>query len=102
MDPEEVLGAAAHPSAELGPISPELALVDDVLAERARMLLPDPTERTRSPRVVPVAWSPPVSERPETARAPAGPQRRGRWRKTVLLAGLVFAAGAASGGFFGR
>ena len=66
------------------------------------MLLPDPTERTRRPRVVPVAWSPPVSERPEAARAPARPRRRSRWRRTVLLAGLVFAAGAASGGFLGR
>jgi len=102
--PEELLPrlGAAHSSHDLGPISPELALVDDVLAERARMLLPDPTERTRPPRVVPVAWRPPVSERQEAVRAGAGPQRRGRWRKTVLLAGLVFAAGAASGGFFGR
>lgn len=102
MDREEVLGAAAHPSAELGPISPELALIDPVLAERARMLLPDPTERTRRPRVVPVVWSPPVSERPKASRASERPQRRTRWRRTVLLAGLVFAAGAASGGFFGR
>ena len=93
---------AAHPSADLGPISPELALVDEVLAERARMLLPDPIERARRRRVVPVASSPLVSERPESTRAPAGPQRRSRWRRTVVLAGLVFAAGAASGGFLGR
>ena len=36
------------------------------------------------------------------SRASERPQRRSRWRRTVLLAGLVFAAGAASGGFFGR
>jgi hypothetical protein len=100
MDPEEVLGAAAHPSAELGPISPELALVDPVLAERARMLLPEPTEWTGRRRVVPVAS--PVSDRAEATGGPADPPRRRRWRKTLVLAGLVFAAGAASGGFLGR
>lgn len=102
MDLEEVLGAAAHPSAELGPISPELALIDPVLAERARMLLPDPAERTERRRVVPVASSSAVSDRAEAAGGPAGPPRRRRWRKTLVLAGLVFAAGAASGGFLGR
>ena len=56
---------------DLGPISPELALVDDVLAERARMLLPDPTERTRPPRVVPVA---------RARRFPSGRRRPGRRR----------------------
>jgi hypothetical protein len=89
---------AAHAPADLGPISPELALVDRVLAEQARTLLPDPVEWTRRRRQVPVAPNSPVSERPEAARSPAGLQRRSRWRRTVLLAGLVFAAGAASGG----
>lgn len=106
--PEEVLEwtrarlGAVHASADLGPISPELALVDPELAERARMLLPGPIEQARRRRVVPVASSPPVSERPESTRAPARPQRRGRWRRTALLAGLVFVAGAASGGLIGR
>jgi len=107
--PEEVLESniasrprlgAAHASADLGPISPELALVDNVLAERARVLLPDPTEGTRRRRVVPVASGPAVSEAAE--HVPADLHRRFRWRRTLLLAGLVFAAGAASGGFLSR
>ena len=101
MDTQEVLGAAT-PSAELGPISPELALVDPALAKRARMLLPDPTERTERRRVVPVASSSPVSDLAEAVGGPATPPRRRRWRRTLVLAGLVFAAGAASGGFLGR
>jgi hypothetical protein len=88
---------------ELGPISPELVLVDPVLAERARKLLPDPRERPR-PRVPLVAAessSVPVHEPLAIAAEPAPPPRNLRWRRTVVLAALVFAAGAISGNFLG-
>jgi hypothetical protein len=68
----------------LGPISPELALVDPALAERARRQLPDRFER---PRVE----TPAVAASPEVAVPPAeaGPRRRGR---KFLLAVAVGAA----------
>src|SRR4249919_2717979 len=97
------LGAVRPGGAELGPISPELALVDPLLAEQARRLLPDPGERL-TPRPRPAAApteSVPVTESVGEAALPAPPKVR-RWRRTVLLAGLVFAAGAASGGFLGE
>ncbi|HKD34630.1 MAG TPA: hypothetical protein VKB73_14390 [Gaiellaceae bacterium] len=73
----------------LGPISPELVLVDPLLAEQARKLLPDPAElyRPRPYRVV---------ERPSVL-VPLEPRPRRRWPRTVALAALVFGAGAASG-----
>jgi hypothetical protein len=76
--------------ADLGPISPELALIDPKLAERARRLLPDPRERPRLPRPLPKAV---------VAAQPVAPPRKPRWRRTVVLAALVFAAGAVSGNF---
>jgi hypothetical protein len=100
FDAEPRLGAIQAGDAELGPISPELALVDPALAETARQLLPDPRERSTS-RPRPVAASTPlrVVEQPEQTAPPARPRRRG-WRRAVLLAGLVLVFGAVAGGFF--
>jgi hypothetical protein len=96
------LGAVRAGGAELGPISPELALVDPVLSERARQLLPDPGERlTPRPRPAETSAFVPVAGQPEETALPAPPRKR-RWTRTVLLAGLVFAVGAASGGLLGE
>jgi hypothetical protein len=94
-----MLGASSD--AELGPISPELALIDPELAERARLLLPEPGEFPyRRSVVVPEPPSEAVAVEPEAPPAAAPPPRR--WRRTVVLASLVFAAGAASGGYLGE
>ncbi len=100
LEDEPRLGAVLTEGGELGPLSPELALVDPFLAERARRLLPDPRERPR-PVLRPVAAA--SVPRPTTAQAektaPETPPRRRRWRRTVLLAGAILAIGAVSGGF---
>jgi hypothetical protein len=87
---------------DLGPITPELALVDPVLAEQARKLLPDPQDALR-PRAR-VASAAHVSVAPAELRPvplpPLAPRPRRRWPRTVALAGLVFAAGALAGGVF--
>lgn len=75
----------------LGPISPELALVDPELAARARELLPEPREQPRPPRPAPPAA--PASEEPAARR---------RWPRTIALAVAIFVAGAVSGTFLGN
>jgi hypothetical protein len=72
---------------DLGPISPELVLVDPELAERARQVLPEPR---RPIRAVPAASVPVARPAPR------------RWRRTAVLAALIFATGAASGELLGR
>jgi len=83
---------AGRSDGDLGAISPELALIDPGLAERARQYLPQPGEQ-RKPR--------PTVAAPE-ALLPAAASPPRRWRRTVVLASLVFAAGAASGGYLGE
>jgi len=78
----------------LGPISPELVLVDPVLAEHARKLLPEPPER-HAPR------APIVREEPRSLIPPA-PRPRRRWPRTVALAAVMFAVGIALGGLLRR
>ena len=80
--------------AELGPISPELALVEPELARRARELLPDPQERPRPPRPVAPIPAPEPQAEPEV--------RRRRWPRTLALAIVIFVAGAASGTLLGN
>ena len=73
----------------LGPISPELVLVDPVLAELARDRLPEP---------------PRAQSFPEPTRPVPPPPRRGprRLRRTVALAVAVFTAGAVAPQFLGK
>jgi hypothetical protein len=75
------------PLEDMGPISPELVLIDPELAERARQVLPEPR---RPIRTEPAASVPVVQPAPR------------RWRRTAVLAALIFAAGAASSELLGR
>jgi hypothetical protein len=99
LDVENVSGL----SPDLGPISPELALVDPVLAAAARELLPLPgefrprssdepvlRERTAAPVDPPVV---PAAEPAPAAVEPAPPRRR-RGRRTAKAMVLAVAAAA--------
>ena len=71
LAPFRPLGASQRDEADLGPISPELALVDPLLAERARTLLPEPRKRPDSsePKLRPSACERPLSKCPAPAPA---------------------------------
>jgi len=101
---ELLLEAGQSDARTVGPISPELVLVDPVLAEYARKLLPEPGWATR--QHVPIAVDEPArsvapAEPPELSVASAVRPVRRRLLRTVVLAGLTFAAGATCGGLLG-
>ena len=99
--PEPPLGASQAADGSLGVISPELALVDPELAERARQLLPEPRERPKVPP--PVAAGPALAQQPAAKVAPDPEiRRRRRWLRMAALAAVIFVAGAASGTFLGN
>lgn len=98
---EPPLGASRAGDDSLGVISPELALVDPELAQRARQLLPEPRERPMVPP--PVEAGPALAQQPAAKVAPdPETRRRRRWLRMAVLAAVIFVAGAASGTFLGN
>ena len=97
LEPNQPFPTPSAGAEEVGPISPELVLVDPALAERARELLPEPRRFTmeQQPTVATARELPPAPV-PSTGRAPR------RWLRMAALAALILAAGAASGELLGR
>ncbi len=95
------LGTVPTGALDLGPISPELALVDPELARRARDLLPEPRERPTARRAFSVAPAPEEPAAREVSAEPEIQPPRRRWARAVVLAAAIFAAGAASGTVLG-
>ena len=91
--------APARGADELGPISPELVLVDPVLAERARTLLLDRPLYEDAARARRAA--PPLPPRPAPMLSWHSPAARGAAWKLVAFAALAFALGAVAGGVIG-
>jgi hypothetical protein len=79
---------------DLGPISPELVLIDPVLAERARARLSDPPEPPRRP-----SRPAPQVAVAEIAAEPVSPAPKSRLGRIAALAVLIFGAGALAGSF---
>ena len=89
----------ASTSTDLGPISPELALVDPELAEAARARLPErpsPAEATAPPPSPPPEVAP--EERPRDRLEPVADDRRGprSWLRTIVVVGVVTVAGTSA------
>jgi hypothetical protein len=101
------LQSGSHHAAKdetVGEVSPELALIDDALAARARAVLPEPedtidrlwrsaaTSRVKAPPAVAAA-------RATFPDASSPPPRRGRIRRRVLVGATVLAVAALGLGF---
>jgi hypothetical protein len=106
VETEPLVGFAELSDADLGPVSPELALIDPVLAVRARQALPERPELSapRGRSATQPASTAPSSELPKlpSAAPPSVSRRARRLRRTVVLAVLVFASGAVVGGSVGE
>jgi hypothetical protein len=90
---------------DLGPISPELALVDSALAELGRKALPDPPDvllPRRSTAPVPAPPIAPPAPAARAAEAPAPlPPTVPRRRRTAPVLAIGFVLGAFFGGLIG-